>query len=83
MQNIKIYRIFVAAFLLLGLASFVSAKESKIGNISFIIGRAQDVQIKHKSDKTWRNAALKMAVLNADKIRTKAESRCEVKLLEG
>lgn len=83
MQNFKICRILVAAFLLLMLASFAYAQESKIGNISFFIGRPQDVQIKHKSDKTWCNAGLKMTVRNADKIRTRAESRCEVKLLEG
>ncbi len=84
MKNVQLYRIFLTTFLLwLFLASFSFAKESEIGKISFILGRAQDVQIKNKSAKTWSNATLKMIVLNADLIRTKTESRCEVTLLDG
>lgn len=84
MQHCKIYTIALQmTVLLISLASFSFAKESEIGKISFLLGREQDIQIKHKSDKTWRNAKLKMSVKNADLIRTKSESRCEVKLLEG
>ena len=48
-----------------------------------MIGGTGDVQVKHKNHSDWIPAKLKMDIYNADVIKTKTESRCEVKLLEG
>ncbi len=63
--------------------SIVAAKENTIGTISFLLGAPNDVQIKHKDQAAWQAAKLNMAVLSADILQTKQESRCEVKLVDG
>lgn len=54
-----------------------------IGNVSFLLGGPNDVTVALESAANWLPAKLKMDVRGGDRMQTKAESRCEVKLRDG
>ena len=78
----KIFFTTILFFSCLGLNTF-AADSPQIGTITFILGGKNDVSIKHHNSKQWNAAKLKMAVVNDDVLRTRQESRCEVKLNNG
>jgi len=63
--------------------TLVPRADAPIGFINFMIGGPGDITILHKGAAEWLAAKLKMDVLNGDRMTTKAESRCEVKLTDG
>ena len=79
-------RSILASFLVLmiiALAFICYATEaSKVGVISFILGAPGDVELKHQNDLEWHRVNLEMDVLAGDVIKTKAESRLEIKLID-
>lgn len=74
LKSIKV--IFIALFIL----SFTKTLGDSIGKISFILGSPNEVNILKNNSKVWTNAKLYSKVFNGDKIKTKQESRCEIKL---
>jgi hypothetical protein len=56
---------------------------NSIGKINFILGKEGDVTIRHANNSAWLPAKLKMDILRGDRLKTAAESRCEVKLNDG
>jgi hypothetical protein len=73
--------------LIVGVALVVAAPRPApapaIGSISFLLGAANDVTVQHLGEKTWLPAKMKMSILGGDRVQTQAESRCEIKLLDG
>jgi hypothetical protein len=62
----------------------VSAKTAKdIGQINFLIGRPNDIQLQHRGDDSWHDARLRASVKEGDMVKTEKESRCEIKLHDG
>ncbi len=55
----------------------------QIGQISFILGGSNDIQVQHSGHSTWEAAKLKMPIFDGDLLMSKTESRCEVKLTDG
>ena len=62
------------------ITEFVLSQQDSIGKMNFILGGSGDINIFHANQKKWTNAKLYKQVFNGDKIKTKAESRCEIKL---
>ncbi len=82
-----LFKKFSQAALIVGLALVVAAPHPApapaIGSISFLLGAANDVTVQHLGEKTWLPAKMKMPILGRDRVQTQAESRCEIKLLDG
>ena len=76
-------RLLFILFFFLAPLGWAAGQAKRIGEITFILGRAGEVQLKHQGNAPWQNARLRMDVRSADVIRTQAESRCEVKLDDG
>ena len=53
-----------------------------IGTFSFILGGPLDVQVKSKGGAVWNSAKLGLTVNDGDWIKTKKESRCEIRLAD-
>ena len=65
------------------ITSFATAAESEnVGTINFVLGGPGDVMIKHKDRDEWGSVTLKMDVTEGDILKTNAESRVEIKLLD-
>lgn len=62
------------------ISGFVSSQQDSMGKINFILGDKGDVNILHANQKKWIDAELYKNVFNGDQLKTKAESRCELKL---
>lgn len=54
-----------------------------LGKINFLLGKAGEVRVQQAASEEWTPAALQMPVRPGDKIQTRAEARCEVKLSDG
>ncbi|HPG40924.1 MAG TPA: FecR family protein [bacterium] len=57
-----------------------ATNEKRIGKVTFVLGGANDVQIQHKNLNVWQSIKLTSSIYREDKIKTAAESRCEVTL---
>ena len=70
--------------ILLSICSFGFLEDSKnsLGKINFILGRPDEVHILPQDQDEWRQARLYAPVFNGDKVNTKQESRCEIKLTD-
>ncbi|MDZ7288339.1 MAG: FecR family protein [candidate division KSB1 bacterium] len=60
-----------------------STMTSPMGKINFLLGREGEVMIHHSHVGAWVPAKLRMNILRGDRIKTAAESRCELKLNDG
>ena len=60
-----------------------SAVATQIGSVTFLLGGPNDIQIQHAGQTGWEAAKLKMPILDGDYLKSAAESRCEVKLIDG
>jgi hypothetical protein len=81
----KVDRKYLRLVLCLFLFSFQKAYGEKtiIGTVSFIIGAPGDVTVQHDGESEWHHVALNDPVRDADRMKTKEESRCEVKLTDN
>ena len=61
-------------FLSLFLATLVFAED---GKITFLIG---SVEVQPKGESTWKRAYINRKIADGDRIRTRLQSRCELKL---
>ena len=59
-----------------------ASEPQKVGAISFLIGGPGDVLIKKTSTDKWKDASLKMDLFEKDVIKTGAEARVEILLLD-
>ena len=73
----KLLKIFLISFLAFG---FTKNSTNSIGKITFILGKPNQVNILKLGNDNWQSARLFSKVYNGDKINTKNESRCELKL---
>jgi len=80
-SKITLALIALAAFGFIGLQQ--STAPPAIGKITFMLGGAGDVAIRHLHDTRWIAARFKMDIFKGDQLRTVAESRCEIKLADG
>ncbi len=76
-------KLLVLPFGLLALSFAPQTQPEVLGKITFVLGSTGDVRILHVNKDVWIPAKTKMPVYAGDKINTQAESRCEVKLVEG
>ncbi|MBN2355169.1 FecR domain-containing protein [candidate division KSB1 bacterium] len=63
--------------------NFAMAAAKQIGVVSFILGGPDDIQVQHADQTSWEPVKFKMPILDGDLLKSKAESRCEVKLHDG
>lgn len=72
----------ISIVIVLSICSFGFIVDSKnsLGKISFILGRQDEVNILPQDQDKWQQARLYSPVFNGDKVNTKQESRCEIKL---
>ncbi|MBC7188301.1 MAG: FecR domain-containing protein [Calditrichaeota bacterium] len=54
----------------------------KIGTITFLVGNATDITVRHQASNEWLPANLKMELYEGDVIRTAKESRAEITLFD-
>jgi len=80
---IKISRVAPIVVLALVVAAPHPPLAPVIGNVSFLLGGPNDVTVALEGDANWLPAKLKMDVRGGDRVQTRAESRCEVKLRDG
>jgi len=73
----------VAVVLLLAVIAPHPPLAPAIGSVNFLLGAPNDVTVQHDGEAHWLPATLKMEVRRGDQMKTQAESRCEVKLLDG
>ncbi len=58
------------------------AQPPKIGVVTFLVGSAGDVTVRHRDSTEWVPAKLKMELFEGDVIRTAKESRAEITLTD-
>ncbi len=80
-RNVRLALVFIAGTLSLSFTP--QSRPEVLGKITFVLGKAGDVRILHVDRDLWIPAKTKTAVYAGDKINTQAESRCEVKLVDG
>lgn len=80
MKTTTIFKAVGVVFCAAIITGFVSAQQDSMGKINFLLGKPDDVNILHCQETKWSNAKLFSQVFNGDQIKTKAESRCEIKL---
>lgn len=54
-----------------------------LGKISFLLGKLGEVRVLHAKQEGWVSAKTQMPVYVGDKVNTRAEARCEIKLHDG
>jgi len=60
-----------------------AAPAAQIGSVTFLLGGPGDIQVQHTGSTVWDSVKLKMAILDGDLLKSRVESRCEIKLLDG
>jgi hypothetical protein len=82
-QKKRVFRTSYTFLIIVFIAFICRATEApKVGIITFILGAPGEIELKHKDDAKWHAVNLEMDVLAGDVIKTKAESRLEIKLID-
>jgi hypothetical protein len=59
-----------------------STDTTAVGTVSFLIGGPGDVKVQHKGEDDWHPVRLRMPIVEGDIVRTAAESRVEIRLID-